>query len=624
MIRMFLLASSLTASLVAQTPPPNPPQFVAWPKLPRYVESIALQTKPPRVWVAGEGLFRSSVRPVPGDPKRSGFEDVTPPAIPSDRQTIFDIKFSEDGSLGWIAGRNGQIYRTKDAGETWIAATMTPVPERFSEGDFRRISFSPDGRRGIGLAQHGIWFSEDSGEHWTRTLRQDAWSDACLLADGRTAWAVGVGGWTTQSKDGGRTWKEVSASTFVPVIPGFKQHLNLVVFHANGRQGWIAGDGNTIIRTQNGGRSWHRATVPADAYIESIVDLAFDTSGQYGWAVARGGSDGGLLLRSADWGENWDITSAVPANYRALAMAADGLSGWAVAGTSVLQTLTKTAAPKIKHFAVIPPDLTPEITFEDEDTPQEKLRGTIEVEGPGLGLGGNKVRVTFGSDADGLDWPKGAFAEGQKYTFHLRVFDGWNVTAQDLEYAPSKGGKAVSSIPAPIVGLDLPELKGLDLSKATVRLDGAPMAVAQIITRGGDGTLTLKPSADTLQKLRDGFHSITVSNGLPNVMRQIGFYKEQLTLKLFRPYRRSYALVVAVGDYPAGSGFSKLTSAVPQGRKLEAALRSQGFEILPSLYDRDATRSRIETAIRSAPAGPEDRLFIYFGGHGDEIGRAHV
>jgi uncharacterized caspase-like protein len=102
------------------------------------------------------------------------------------------------------------------------------------------------------------------------------------------------------------------------------------------------------------------------------------------------------------------------------------------------------------------------------------------------------------------------------------------------------------------------------------------------------------------------------------VLKRIGFYKEQLTLKLFRPYAKSYALIVAIGDYPVESGYRKLPSAVAQAKELEKTLRAQGFTVLPPLFDRDATRGRIESALRTAAAGPDDRLFVYFGGHGDD------
>ena len=67
------------------------------------------------------------------------------------------------------------------------------------------------------------------------------------------------------------------------------------------------------------------------------------------------------------------------------------------------------------------------------------------------------------------------------------------------------------------------------------------------------------------------------------------------------------------------SGYHTLPKAVVQAKELEATLRAKGFEILPSLYDSAATKENIENALRTAPATEDDRLLVYFGGHGDDI-----
>lgn len=315
-----------------------------------------------------------------------------------------------------------------------------------------------------------------------------------------------------------------------------------------------------------------------------------------------------------DGGENWEILETPEAEYRSLAISGDGKKVWAAAGKLVLESLKKNSAPRITHFSAAPPDLTPEFRLEDPDTAQEKLSGAIEVIGPGL----VNVRFPFGAGVQALAWPKGAFMAGQKYKFHLRVTDGWNITVQDFDAVmpSSNASRALAAVAATEV--PVPELQDVDLRGATAVLDGGNIAIDQIITRGADGKAALTPSENVLQKLKDGFHGITIAEAQKGILRQIGFYKEQLGLKLFSPYRKSYALIIAIGNYPDAAGYPKLTSAVTQGKKLEATLRAQGFEVLPPLYDQDATKNRIEQAIRRAPAGPEDRLFIYFGGHGDD------
>jgi len=68
------------------------------------------------------------------------------------------------------------------------------------------------------------------------------------------------------------------------------------------------------------------------------------------------------------------------------------------------------------------------------------------------------------------------------------------------------------------------------------RLSGCD--TAEILSRGGDGKVAIQ-TGSTMQKLKEGFHSLTVSHAATGAVRRIGFYEELLTLKLFRTYRRS-------------------------------------------------------------------------------------
>ncbi|HEY3439368.1 MAG TPA: YCF48-related protein [Paludibaculum sp.] len=262
MMRTLLVAVWLSNLLMAQDQPPNPDELMAWPRITGYVQRIAVQSRPARVWVAGEGVFRSPVSPSLGtlvhDPPHTGFENWTPKPKSEQYGEFLDLRFSTDGSLGWLATDRGFILRSTDGGETWNQAVMTGKGKDDVPGSVRRLSFTPDGQRGVAVAQHGLWLTEDAGAHWEHTLNQDSWHDVCLLPDGRTAIAVGWDGWTTRSADGGRTWTKISHNTFLPLVPGLTQTLTRVVFSPNGQLGWIGGEGGTILRTENGGRSWRR------------------------------------------------------------------------------------------------------------------------------------------------------------------------------------------------------------------------------------------------------------------------------------------------------------------------------------------------------------------------------
>lgn len=85
-------------------------------------------------------------------------------------------------------------------------------------------------------------------------------------------------------------------------------------------------------------------------------------------------------------------------------------------------------------------------------------------------------------------------------------------------------------------------------------------------------------------------------------------------------YGRSYAVIVGISDYPH---LVKLPGAVPDARAVADALGQHGFEVT-LLLNREATRDRItgELGDRLYPRlKPEDRVLIYFAGHGVTVGR---
>lgn len=82
------------------------------------------------------------------------------------------------------------------------------------------------------------------------------------------------------------------------------------------------------------------------------------------------------------------------------------------------------------------------------------------------------------------------------------------------------------------------------------------------------------------------------------------------------------ALVIGIGDYPAGSGWREING----DRDVELIvpmLRSNGFaqENIFTLVNEEATKSAIEAAFRDLTSATEDRdeLYIHFSGHGQQV-----
>ena len=83
-------------------------------------------------------------------------------------------------------------------------------------------------------------------------------------------------------------------------------------------------------------------------------------------------------------------------------------------------------------------------------------------------------------------------------------------------------------------------------------------------------------------------------------------------------YGKSYALVVGVDEYPHPE-WPDLPFARKDAQAIARLLRAQGFDEVVPLYDEQATRAAIISALedRIAPKlQAEDRVLVFFSGHG--------
>lgn len=116
--------------------------------------------------------------------------------------------------------------------------------------------------------------------------------------------------------------------------------------------------------------------------------------------------------------------------------------------------------------------------------------------------------------------------------------------------------------------------------------------------------------------------------------RRLLFWWEEQTLKQFHPpYKSSYVIIAAIDDYDRSksktrspSGYRRLDMMIEHAEELRLVLQQVGFpeENIFTFYDENATAAAIERALYNFWTGEKftgaDRLFFYFGGHGDAIG----
>ena len=162
--------------------------------------------------------------------------------------TFWDVEFAPNQSdIGWIAGNDGNLYATRDGGQSWQVQHINQ--------SFRLKRIYP--------------------------------------VNSETVWAVGESGGILTSKNG-LDWVEQQSPT--------REHLNSLSF-VDGDHGWVCGINGTILHTSDGGLDW--VIQHSDSGIH-LNDIDF-ISEMEGWAVG----DHGTVLYTSDAGETWSKRASV-------------------------------------------------------------------------------------------------------------------------------------------------------------------------------------------------------------------------------------------------------------------------------------------------------------------------
>lgn len=167
------------------------------------------------------------------------------------------------------------------------------------------------------------------------------------------------------------------------------------------------------------------------------------------------------------------------------------------------------------------------------------------------------------------------------------------------------------------------------LSDFTIEGDiPAEFAKGEAVINGSTVKLELNASTKAVTFL--GGNIVPLKRGLNSIGSRSYWLEEKKLLAYESPYKKSYAILVAIDDYDrraapglGPTGYPALTGMVSNARELEKTLIKLGFpaENIFSFYDEKATSGAIESALTNFWPGRKyanaDRLFFYFGGHGD-------
>lgn len=239
---------------------------------------------------------------------------------------INDIYFvgKDDGFV--LAG--GSIFSTSDGGHTWREAYKFS-PAEFDGATPELYSLRFNGKkRGwvVGSASRGdivvnsiLAITRDGGTTW-QVLHAPSKRELIHIdvVDEKRGWIVGAGGTILHTDDAGESWTRQTSGSDATLY-----HVDF----RNEKQGWVVGERGTILRTDDGGRSWSKIFSPTRSTLLSVQFVSEDE----GWIVGRGGA----ILRSGNRGLAWvEQESGTKQNLYALFV--DKKNGWAVGSRGLI------------------------------------------------------------------------------------------------------------------------------------------------------------------------------------------------------------------------------------------------------------------------------------------------
>ncbi len=252
------------------------------------------------------------------------WEDKTP--IDAPRSTAVEFL---NADTGWVCGRDGQLLKTVDGGNTWIDHSFTNIE------DYNDIHFFDD-QHGVLLKNYEVRITEDGGDTWDSLVTIVNYNSRLLsFSSGANnhLFAVGRNGVMAKSVDGGSTWEKLSSGqdySFSSMgffdlseglaISGYWSSGSL--FRTwDGGQSWepdtiieggpfyklTANDGNffmldhssQLAKSVDNGATWELMDVPS---LTSYYYDMFFVDSQSGYLCG----DSSLLVKTTDGGESWE------------------------------------------------------------------------------------------------------------------------------------------------------------------------------------------------------------------------------------------------------------------------------------------------------------------------------
>jgi uncharacterized repeat protein (TIGR02543 family) len=222
---------------------------------------------------------------------------------------------SADGSKLYAGvDDGGSLYRSTDFGVTWSVIADTSGKNWFS------IASNIDGTKVAAVDRGGhIWTSTDSGSTWTQrsvgAVRN--WESIASSSDGSKLVAVASNGdsngFIYTSSNSGVSWSSNLAPAGTNKFTGVASSNDGTYLAATT---WA----NGIYTSSNSGQTWTARTLPvpnsgSTTYLQAVASSGDGSRLVTGSRTLAGGSNGGVIFTSADYGVTWKAFSQTNLDY---------------------------------------------------------------------------------------------------------------------------------------------------------------------------------------------------------------------------------------------------------------------------------------------------------------------
>ena len=208
----------------------------------------------------------------------------------------------------------GSLYRSTDFGVTWSVIAGTSGKNWFS------IASNIDGTKVAAVDRGGdIWTSTNSGSTWTQRSVGDVrnWESIASSSDGAKLVAVASNGdnngYIYTSSNSGVSWSSDLAPAGTNKFTGVASSNDGTYLAATT---WA----NGIYTSSNSGQTWTARTLPVPnpsgvTYLQAVASSGDGSRLVTGSRTQAGGSNGGVIFTSADYGATWKAFSQTSLDY---------------------------------------------------------------------------------------------------------------------------------------------------------------------------------------------------------------------------------------------------------------------------------------------------------------------